>query len=253
MSVISPELVLVDPELARRARAELPDPGELNGGVVAARSNGRPPTAVRRPIVGAGAVARPRPAPAFLPLIGLQQAAEAEIEREAAQDHARPQGLVLVAAGIALFILGVVVPPFFAGGDPVLRQPPPSVQRPETSAIGRAASSDGVSGRAVEPPVRKAVSARAPTRLFAWLSDRRARYYHVRFSKGTRTVFEAWPTDARVTVPLRGRFRGRSFAFTPGRYRWAVRPAFGLRSQARYGAPIVRSVWVVGPEEAGLP
>jgi hypothetical protein len=250
--VISPELVLVDPELARRARAELPDPGELAGRVVAARSNGRPPTAVRRPIVGAGAVARARPTPAHLPLIRLQQAAEAEIEREAAPDHARPQSLVLAAAGIALFILGVVVPPFFAGGDPVLRQPPPSAQPRETTAIGRAASGSFSAG-APRRPTRDPVSSRAPTRLFAWLSDRRARYYHVRFSKGTRIVFEAWPTDARVTVPLRGRFRGRSFAFTPGRYRWAVRPAFGLRSQARYGAPIVRSVWVVGPQEAGLP
>jgi hypothetical protein len=60
-------------------------------------------------------------------------------------------------------------------------------------------------------------------------------------------VFEAWPTDARVTVPLRGTFRGRRFSFTSGSYRWVVRPAYGPRSSARYGEPIVRSVWTVKP------
>jgi hypothetical protein len=88
---------------------------------------------------------------------------------------------------------------------------------------------------------------RVATRLFVWLPSRGARYYHVQFLKGRRTVFEAWPTDARVTVPLRGTFRGRRFAFTDGRYRWIVRPAFGPRSSGRYGEPIVRSTWVVRP------
>jgi hypothetical protein len=67
----------------------------------------------------------------------------------------------------------------------------------------------------------------------------------VQFLKGKRTVFEAWPTDPRVTVPLRGTFRGRRFAFDSGRYRWTVRPAFGPRTNGRYGEPIVRSIWVV--------
>jgi hypothetical protein len=246
MSVISPELVLVDPELARRARAELPDLVAPNGATAPASSNGHASAGVLGPVVGAGAVARSRPAPVYLPLIRLQQAADAEIEREAASDHARPYAVVLTAVGLVLFIVGIVVPPFFAGGDPVLRQPVPPVERQETSAIGPAASSGGLSGRAVEPPVRKAVSARPPTRLFVWRAHRRASYYHVRFSKGKRTVFEAWPTDARVTVPLRG-------TFIPGRYRWVVRPAFGLRSQARFGNPIIRSVWVVRRGTAGPP
>jgi hypothetical protein len=86
-----------------------------------------------------------------------------------------------------------------------------------------------------------------PTRLFLWLPRPGASYYNVQFLKGKRTVFEAWPKDARVTVPMRGTFRGRKFAFTNGRYRWIVRPAFGPRLTRRYGEPIVRSVWVVRP------
>jgi hypothetical protein len=228
MHAISPELVLVDPELARRARAELPEPG-TNGSIRAARLKATPPAATtrRRPVVGAGAVARRR------------------IETAEVADHARLRKLVLVAAGLIVFAFGIVVPTFFAGGDPVLRQPPPSVAGPTTTAIGQAAASADLPRPAARPSPPKATPGRVPTRLFVWLPDRRARYYHVRFSRGKQTVFEAWPTDARVTVPLRGVFRGRSFSFRSGRYRWVVRPAFGLRSQNRFGPPIVRSVWEI--------
>jgi hypothetical protein len=88
------------------------------------------------------------------------------------------------------------------------------------------------------------MDARIARRLFVWLPIRGASHYNVRFFDGSQTVFEAWPTDARVTVPIRGTFRGRPFEFTNGRYRWVVRPAFGTRSSGRYGDPIVRSVWV---------
>lgn len=227
MPAISPELVLVDPELARRARAELPEPG-ANGRIAPARLETTPPAATtRRPVVGAGAVAHTR------------------IETAEVADRALLRKLVLVATGLIVFVLGVVVPTFFAGGDPVLRQPPPSEEGPTTTAIGRPAASADLERPVSGPSRRKATPARVPTRLFVWLPDRRARYYHVRFSRGKQTVFEAWPTDSRVTVPLRGMFRGRSFAFTRGRYRWVVRPAFGLRSQNRFGPPIVRSVWEI--------
>jgi hypothetical protein len=146
------------------------------------------------------------------------------------------------------------------------------IRQPRESGIGRAAQhTDSVAAKGsarppqgATPPAREAPSAQTtredgtpqatdgdvPTRLFVWLPLRGADYYNVRFLKGMRTVFEAWPTDARVTVPVRGTFRGKRFAFTKGRFRWIVRPAFGPRASARYGAPIVRSVWAVRPESA---
>ena len=141
-------------------------------------------------------------------------------------------------------------------------------RQPRETGIGRAARHTGsvASPRSARPPQGAAPAREAPTpqtrradgppqaadgvvptRLFVWLPLRGADYYHVRFLKGTRTVFEAWPTDPRVTVPMRGTFRGKRFAFTDGRFRWIVRPAFGPRASARYGAPIVRSVWAVKP------
>jgi hypothetical protein len=115
-------------------------------------------------------------------------------------------------------------------------------ERPRESKISEPASPPPIARSRV---AREATRVRVPTRLFVWLPSRRASYYRVRFLKGTRTIFEAWPTDPRVSVPLRGAFRGRSFAFTNGRYRWIVRPAFGRRSEGRYREPIVRSIWLV--------
>jgi hypothetical protein len=318
MDPISPELVLVDPELARVARAQLP--AASNGRVTPAPAIARAPT--RRQIVGAGAVPH-RVLPAIPPpLVRLPEPAAAE----AGAAEAEPRRAVgkrrrLVAASLFGFLLGILIQAMIAGGDVnPLGQPrasgdeqpetvtphsvtsarssfgsPPRADRAQTQSrpgarrAGRAgatqeerprrrkASEAGLSpqtpqpaGRAAEnqtnkPRPRKASeaalspqtprrrAARAPiqgrvaTRLFVWLPSRGASYYHVQFLKGRRTIFEAWPTDPRVTVPLRGTFRGRKFAFTNGRYRWIVRPASGPRSARRYGEPIVRSIWVARP------
>jgi hypothetical protein len=249
----------------------------------------------RRPIVGAGAVARSTPPTARMPLVLLREAAVAELDAEV-EPRQPSRKLLLVGAGLCVFLLGVFIPQVITGGDPapseqprrasVDKQPAAAGPRPAASAdssrdatrqprdtgIGRAARHTGdvaAKGSArppqdAAPPPREAPSAQTtreegapqategdvPTRLFVWLPLRGADYYNVRFLKGTRTVFEAWPTDARVTVPVRGTFRGKRFAFTKGRFRWIVRPAFGPRASARYGAPIVRSVWAVRPESA---
>jgi hypothetical protein len=295
MDPISPELALVDPELARLARAQLPELGSLNGAVTPSHAEPVAGVALRRAIVGAGAgsVARSTPPTAHLPLVRLREAAVAEVDPEV--EPGRPgTKLLLFAAGLCVFLLGVFIPQVVTGGDPApsvqprasgKEEPAPATPRPATSAgsslrstpqpsetqaeVGQAARRAGPVSvrREPKPPrrtarprrpapslptrrgerARKSTNGRVPTRLFVWLPNRGASYYNVRFLKGTRTVFEAWPTDARVTVPIRGTFRGRRFAFTNGRYRWVVRPAFGPRSSSRYGEPIVRSIWVVQP------
>jgi hypothetical protein len=287
MDPISPELVLVDPDLAGEARARLGDPRESNGRVSPSHISHAVP---RRRIAGAGAVARPVPSTVRLPIVSRPKAPVAGVRSEALPHHVVRPKLLLVAVGLVGFILGVVLPPIGSEGDRApSRKPlasgdkqPVSTIPPSTTPAGATVHRDvaqmharprtakqleppaafpvkkkerlrqsKISEPASSPPIarrrttREPTRARVPTRLFVWLPSRRASYYHVRFLKDTRTVFEAWPTDPRVSVPLRGTFRGRSFAFTNGRYRWIVEPAFGPRSEARYGEPIVRSIWIV--------
>jgi hypothetical protein len=288
MDPISPELVLVDPELARLARAELPAVAASNGKATPVETKAITAVARGRGIVAAGAVVRPRPPAMPPPLIRLREAALAVEATKAEPRPAVSRKLLLFAAGLCVFLLGVFIPqvvtrdepapsvqPRPAGEEPPAPAlPPPAPARQATprrseprTGIGEAARATRPVSRprqakpsreAARPPVpppsppprrdegaRTSTPARVPTRLFVWLPSRTASYYNVRFFKGTRTLFEAWPTDARVTVPMRGTFRGRRFAFTNGRYRWVVRPAFGPRSSGRYGEPIVRSVWAV--------
>jgi hypothetical protein len=286
MDPLSPELVLVDPELAQRARARLPELGASNGGATAlpiARA------ADRRPTVGAGAVVRSIPSNVPRPVVRFREAAAPETRTVAAPRHAVRPKLLVVSATFVSFLLGTFIPFVVADDDATPSgRPLASTGEPPAAVIPHSAQSVGASrysadrtneaqaegvqatrpGRALakrkerarpgqsshpapSPQPRRrqgagvARQAQVPTRLFVWLPSRGAHYYHVQFFKGTRPIFEAWPTDARVTVPLRGIFRGRRFAFTDGRYRWIVRPAFGPRTTRRYGEPIVRSIWVV--------
>jgi hypothetical protein len=286
MDPLSPELVLVDPELARRARARLPDLGASNGRVTSLPIAG---AADRRPIVGAGAVVRSLPSTVRRPVVRLREAAAPEMRTVQAPRHAVRPKLLVVSASFVSFLLGTFIPfvvadddatpsgrPLASKGEPPAAVIPNSAQSvgsslhsadrtTETQAEGRQATRPGrplakrkerarpgqSSHPASSPQLRRRQGAggarqdQVPTRLFVWLPSRGALYYHVQFLKGARPIFEAWPTDARVTVPLRGTFRGRRFAFTEGRYRWIVRPAFGPRTARRYGEPIVRSIWVV--------
>jgi hypothetical protein len=98
------------------------------------------------------------------------------------------------------------------------------------------------------PSTRESRSRRPPatplTRLFVWPAAKHAAYYKVEFFRRGRLVFEAWPAQPRLQLPLRWEYKGRSMRVVSGVYSWRVSPAFGTRSHARYGDPIVRSTWV---------
>jgi len=82
------------------------------------------------------------------------------------------------------------------------------------------------------------------TRVFVWPAVRHAAYYKVQFFRRGRVVFEAWPSAPRLQLPLRWTYKRRSMRLVPAVYSWRVLPAFGARSNPRYGDAIVRSTWV---------
>jgi len=94
-------------------------------------------------------------------------------------------------------------------------------------------------------PRPTASAASSESRVFVWLPDPRANRYRVEFFRGGRKIFQARTVKPRLRLPRRWAFNGRRFELTPGTYRWLVRPAYGRASNARYGAPIVASRWVV--------
>jgi hypothetical protein len=83
-----------------------------------------------------------------------------------------------------------------------------------------------------------------PTRVFIWPTIPHASFYKVEFFRRGRKVFTALPSTPRLELPLHWVYRGRRFELMIGVYSWKVTPAFGPRSGLRYGDPIIRSTWV---------
>lgn len=112
----------------------------------------------------------------------------------------------------------------------------------------RTAPPPSAPARKRQPPPQRVSPPQQPdsftTRTFVWPSVSGARFYRVEFFRRRSKVFEASPTKTRLQLPLRWSFRGRRFRLTPGTYRWEVRPAFGSRSRPQYGRPITQSTWV---------
>jgi hypothetical protein len=229
---VSPELALVDADLARIARARLPDPP-------AERPRADGVSRVESAVVVAGTPTTNGPAVAA-PVSGTREPTQG-------RRWVTRVGLVLLALlmGLAGFALGsgrladdelepqpvnVEAAPGAAEDDDRLAQPP--------LAPGTAARSPKPTPPAAMPSAR-----RLPAQVFVWLPARGASHYKVEFSRERAKIFEALPSRPRVELPSRWTYGGRRFVLSPGRYVWSVRPGFGPRTNARYGKTIVRSTW----------
>jgi hypothetical protein len=204
---ISPELVLVDPELARRARLRLRDHVEPE-----------------RPS---------RPSPPSL--IGDASSASAPDRRRRVAAWALVSCIALVATGLlALFVVSRVLAPSREADRATGGGLTPTSARLQTSPAVNGRAHNKIHGQAAAP---------TPPRVFAWVAVRGATSYLVRFFRGGRVVFRALPTNPRITLPSRWRYHGVQLRLKPGRYRWEVRPVLGPRSRPRYGKVIVESTW----------
>ena len=253
---ISAELVLVDRELARRARAALPDP------------------------------------PWLLPVLAQQQAAVAAptalseersaraMPREARRPFHRSVTRHLaatVAGGCVLLVFTVLVASaadLLAGPDePTFSATPPShtaAQQPKRSSVAaqaeasrkarrserrtkrpakrsegrrsmrpKATSSAGHvrtrRRRSASAPKRAAATPRAlaeTQRVFSWRRRAAAVYYQFYFQRGATTIYQTRTVKLSVALPARLKVR-------PGTYHVLVRPAIPGDAGVILGAPIV--------------
>jgi hypothetical protein len=68
-----------------------------------------------------------------------------------------------------------------------------------------------------------------------------ARYYNVQVFFGKKKVLSIWPRTPSLQLKPRWHFRGKTYNFVPGHYRWYVWPGFGPLSAHRYGHRLGRS------------
>jgi hypothetical protein len=228
---ISSELVLVDEELGRRARAALPDPPWLLPALAELRE--RPPAERVAAPVAAPVPARPARPP---------------VRRR------RPAASSVVLVVIALAFAGVTALAFVPqsrgpsfGTTPVeqaapavpvrppavTRTKPPTKPKPKSTPPQRAAKPRKAPRRerpaAKTRPKRHAAKPKpkpAPTprglsnaqRVITWRRNPAAVYYVVYLQRGTKTIFATSSRRRRTVLPVR-------LALRPGTYHVVVRPA----------------------------
>jgi hypothetical protein len=67
-----------------------------------------------------------------------------------------------------------------------------------------------------------------------WASVPKATFYNVQLYLGSRKILSAWPARSKLKLSRTWSYKG-AHRLKKGSYRWYVWPAFGGRSQARYG------------------
>ncbi len=184
---VSPELALVDPELAERARALLP---ETPGPRLESRESDRP-IALR--LVSPPVQRRPAPW------------ARTTISR------------VVAVVAISAFALGWTMATNASEDEPALRSLPPrpagSPTVPRSPAAPPAKPSQP--SRLLEPP------------RFVWPADPDADGYRVALFRGSRKVFERDVKESALQLPPSWTFDGRLQSLRRGTYRWVVWPYSG--------------------------
>jgi len=218
--VVSPELVLVDPELAAVARASLFEPLAIT-----------PVSSCEHTRAQVGKSSSQA-------LAALSNAALAMDDERHSPQHARRSwhALLGVAAAtiLTLLLLDVRVQ---VGRTPASAEAP---QKPPTPASAETLPKPAVAAPA--PPNRapiasaaKRVHAKAEhamrprVRRFAWAPTKGASAYHVELFRHEARIFAADTRQPQLAVPARWQMNGRQQKLSAGEYRWLVWPVVSGR------------------------
>lgn len=231
---ISPELALVDPDLAAGARAALPDypwPAPV-------RIEPREPTRHRR--IPVAATFSFLSLAAFVGILGVSLLPTRDQPTFAAEGQRIQPTARSPIPGVSPQPTATS-PSGEASPQPSATQTkrpaaPPQSKNPRTKKLGGPRRSPAV--KPVPPGTRK-VPQFKPARTFAWVSQARAAYYQVALFRNGRRVYQTRTQAPRLTLPRRVRFR-------PGDYRWTVQPAIRAQSGIKLADPIVDSTFRVG-------
>jgi hypothetical protein len=215
---ISPELVLVDPELAQRARERL-------------SAEPFPAVEARRPTA---APTRPRSARSGRGRARLRRAVAALVALGA-----------VAAVGVVATGMPSSVTRWFRGDG---RDAAPAATRAEKTTPASSATTNPrrphTKGRAAgspAPPPQHVRRRQRPARgrVFAWPRTAGTAFYLVEFFKRGKKIYEARPSAPRLTLPRQWTFKGRRYRLAPGRYDWEVRAFSGPRSNPSSAKVIV--------------
>ena len=199
VSVVSPELALVDPEFGRQQRALLPEPGSLLGG---------------------GHAIAPRPIDEHVAFRALAAAALRTQDSTAARPRT-PTSWPPLAAVALLIVVGALLLDVRVdiGRTPASAESTRTPLAPvETEAVSP------VLGMPPEPVRSPRPAVRSQARRFAWAPVRGADAYAFELFLGANLVFADSVERPQLSVPARWTFEGESRSLEPAEYRWYVWP-----------------------------
>ena len=230
---ISPELVLVDPDLGAGARAALPDypwPAPV-------RTEPREPTRHRR--IPVAAMFSFLSVAAFVGILGVSLLPTRDQPTFAAEGQLIQPAAPSSTPGVSPQRTDQSPN---AGARPRPAAPegkrPAAPQRKNSRTKKLGGPSKSPTAKPVPSGTRK-VPQFKPARTFAWVSQARAAYYQVALFRNGRRVYQTRTQAPRLTLPRRVRF-------TPGNYRWTVQPAIRAQNGIKLADPIVDSTFRVG-------
>ncbi len=116
-------------------------------------------------------------------------------------------------------------------------QPTKPATRPARTPVGKAHSASATHRRT--PPLHQTPLLRR-TPLLSWPSSPTARFFDVVLWRGGTRLLDSWPSIPRLQVPSSWTYGGHHYRLSPGTYLWFVYPGLGSRLQPRYG-PLLKS------------